>query len=61
MPRDTFKRLLENLNLSDNEQLDKQDKFSKLLPMIIKSDKIFLKAYSRQRVNKKSMQKEYKI
>ena len=34
MSRDTFEPVLQNLNLCDNEQLDKQDKFSKLHPMI---------------------------
>ena len=41
MPRDTFERFVQNLNLSGNEQLDKQD--SKLCLVISELNKKFLK------------------
>ena len=34
MFRNTFERILRNLHLCDKEQLDKQDKLSKLRPFI---------------------------
>ena len=40
-PCDTFDRILRNLNLCDNEQLDKQDEFSKLRPVINELNKRF--------------------
>ena len=43
MPRNNFERILRNLHLCDNEQIDKQDEFSKLLPLINESNRIFLK------------------
>ena len=45
MPRNTFKRILENLNLCENEQLDKYNKYSRLLPVINKLDRRFLKFF----------------
>ena len=42
-PRDKFERILQNLILCDNKQLDKQDKFLKLHPMINELNKSFLK------------------
>ena len=41
--RYTFKCIPQNLYLCDNEQFDKQDKFSKLLPVLNKSNRGFLK------------------
>ena len=43
MPCDTFERIPRNLNLCDNKRLDKQDKFSKLLPVITELNKNLLK------------------
>ena len=43
MPRYTFERILRNLNLCDNEKHDRQDKFSKLLPVINELSKNILK------------------
>lgn len=34
MPSDTFERILRNLNLCENEQLDKRDKLRKLRAVI---------------------------
>ena len=51
MSRNTFECILQNLNLCGNEQLDKYDKFSKLLPVINKSDRRSLK-FSSNRYNK---------
>ena len=39
----TFECIPQNLYFSDNEQFDKQDKFSKLLPVLNKSNRGFLK------------------
>ena len=41
--RNTFERILWNLHVFDNEQLDKQDKFSKLRPVINELNKGLLK------------------
>ena len=43
MPRDTFECILQNLNVCDNEQLDKQNKFSKLFSIIPVLNKRLLK------------------
>ena len=43
MPRNTFERILQNLHLCENEQLDKLDKFSKLFDVINESNRRFLK------------------
>ena len=43
MPRDKFDHILRILTLWSDEQLDKQDKFSKLRPLIKESNKRFLK------------------
>ena len=43
MPRDAFECILQNLNVCDNEQLDKQDKFSKLFSIIPVLNKTLLK------------------
>ena len=54
MPLNTFKRIFQNLQLCDNEQLDKLDVFSKLFPVISKSNRTFLKL-SFNRYNKSVM------
>ena len=41
--RQEIERILQNPHLCGNEQLDKKDKLSKLLPVIYKSNKRFLK------------------
>ena len=41
MPRNTFECILHYLHLCVNEQLDKQDRFSKFLPVIKKSSRRF--------------------
>ena len=43
MSRNTFELILQNLHLCDNKQLDKYDKFSKLVPVINKLNRRFLK------------------
>ena len=45
IPRNSFERILRNVHLCDNEQRDKEDKFSKILLVINKSNKIFLKIF----------------
>ena len=41
MPRNTFERIIQNLRLCDNEQLDKYNKFSKPLAEFNKSNRRF--------------------
>ena len=43
MPRNTFEHILRNLHLRDNKQLDKYDIFSKVVPLINKSNRRFSK------------------
>ena len=46
IPRKTFERILRNLNICDNKQLDKQlDKFSKIRPLINELNKRSLKFF----------------
>ena len=70
MFRNRFKRILRNLHLCDNEQLDKQEKLSKLRPFVSELIRRLLKfsflfSYgthgSRQRTNNKPVREGYNI
>ena len=70
MFRNRFKRIFRNLHLCDNEQLDKQEKLSKLRPFVSELIRRLLKfsflfSYgthgSRQRINNKPVREGYNI
>ena len=78
MPCNTFKGILRNLtNFCDNKQLDKEDKFWEVLPVINESNRRFLKiSFDSNNINcmipcyvthgsrqqiNKALQEEYKI
>ena len=48
MSRNKFGRILQNLNLCDNKQLDKSDKFLKFFPVSNELGKRFLKVLFQQ-------------